>query len=103
MKKTLFFLLLTLVSCMGTPLTAAVKLDFSTVDMLTYRCFIEKKWDSVIVVGKQALSQDIDYYYLRVRMGISYYEKADYFLATVHLKKARQFNGADPVIPNYLY
>lgn len=82
---------------------AGTKLDFTTVDQLTYRCFEEKKWDSVIVVGKQALRQDIDYYYLRVRMGISYYEKQEYIHAVVHLTKARRFNSGDPMVTDYLY
>jgi hypothetical protein len=82
---------------------AGTKLDFQTVDMLTFRCFEEKKWDSVIVVGKQALHQDIDYYYLRVRLGIAYFERKEYFPATVHLKKARQFNSGDPMVSDYLY
>lgn len=93
----IFFLLLTVSSKAGT------KLDFKTVDMLTYHCFEEKKWDSVIVVGKQALHQDIDYYYLRVRLGIAYFEKQEYIPATVHLRKARQFNSGDPMVSDYLY
>ncbi len=82
---------------------AAGKLDFATVDKLTYQYFAEKKWDSVIVIGKQALRQDIDYYFLRVRMGIAYFEQAEYFPATTHLQKARRFNSEDPVVANYLY
>jgi hypothetical protein len=93
----IFFLLLIVSSKAGT------KLDFKTVDMLTYRCFEEKKWDSVIVVGKQALKQGIDYYYLRVRMGISYFEKRKYIPAITHLNKAIGFNSGDPVIIDYLY
>ncbi len=92
-----YFLLLTVSS------NAGKNLDFQTVDMLTYRCFEEKKWDSVIVVGKQALHQDIDYYYLRVRLGIAYFEKQEYIPATVHLRKARQFNSGDPMVSDYLY
>ena len=103
MKRYTLVLLLIITTFAGSPLSAAVKLDFATVDLLIYRCFIEKKWDSVIVVGKQALIQDIDYYYLRVRLGISYYNKTDYSNASVHLKKAREFNSADPVIADYLY
>ena len=103
MKIYFFFLFITLALISGTPSMAAEKLDFATVDLITYRCFQAKRWDSVILVGKQALRQDIDYYYLRVRMGIAYYEKTDYFPASVHLKKARQCNSTDPVIANYLY
>ncbi|MCX6304517.1 MAG: hypothetical protein NT040_06080 [Bacteroidetes bacterium] len=103
MKYSLIFILVLSATLAGRPLMASTKLDFTTVDMLTYRCFQEKKWDSVIVVGKQALRQNIDYYYLRVRMGISYFEKADYFPAATHLKKARQFNSGDAFVADYLY
>ncbi len=82
---------------------ASARLDFQTVDMLTYRCYTEQKWDSVILVGKKALKQDIDYYYLRVRMGISYYQIKEYFPASTHLKKAREFNSGDSYVTDYLY
>ncbi|TRZ75342.1 MAG: hypothetical protein D4R97_02625 [Bacteroidetes bacterium] len=85
------------------PANASVELDFQTVDMLTYRCYNEQKWDSVILVGKQALRQNIDYYYLRVRLGISYYQIKEYFPAVTHLKKARQFNSGDAYVADYLY
>jgi len=85
------------------PVYASARLDFQTVDMLTYRCYNEQKWDSVILVGKQALRQKIDYYYLRVRMGIAYYEKHEYFSAAIHLEKARQFNSGDPFVNKHLY
>jgi hypothetical protein len=103
MKSNLIVFLTFMVLFSGTSTMAAIKLDFNTVDLLTYRYYQEKKWDSVIVIGKQALRQDIDYYYLRVRMGIAYFEKSEYFPATTHLKKARQFNSEDPLIANYLY
>ena len=87
---------------MALPAKAGERLDFQTVDMLTYRCYNEQKWDSVILVGKKALHQDIDYYYLRVRLGIAYFEKKEYFPATVHLEKARKFNSGDPFVAGYL-
>jgi hypothetical protein len=100
------FLLILLVVLSRTVLYASEKdsdLDFKKVDILTYRFFMEKKWDSVIIVGKQALRQDIDFYYLRTRMGIACFEKQAYYPAVTHLKKARNFNSEDPVIANYLY
>ena len=81
---------------------AEERLDFQTVDMLTYRCYNEQKWDSVILVGKKALHQDIDYYYLRVRLGIAYFEKQQYFPAATHLEKALKFNSGDPFAAAYL-
>jgi hypothetical protein len=99
-KLILLFLLISL-----TPgiVIAAEILDFRTVDELTYRFYTEQKWDSVIMIGKKALKQDIDYYYLRVRMGISYYEKQEYFPAITHLKKARKFNSGDAFVTDYLF
>ncbi|MEI7661592.1 MAG: hypothetical protein WCK34_05330 [Bacteroidota bacterium] len=103
MRKRLTLMLAILASFIYTPMMAARNLDFATIDLLTYRCFQEKKWDSVIIVGKQALRQNIDYYYLRARMGISYFERTQYIPAIIHLKKAWQFNSGDPVIGRYLY
>ena len=103
MKKNLLILLIIL---SGTVLFASEKEvdpDFQDVDILSYRLYMERKWDSVIMIGKQALRQDIDFYYLRVRMGIAYFEKQAYFPAVTHLKKARQLNADDPVVASYLY
>jgi len=97
-------ILLTIMGCVATTRAfASATIDYMTVELVTSRCFTEQKWDSVIVIGKQALHQKIDYYYLRMRMGISYYQKAEYFPAIIHLKKARDFNSSDPVVGNYLY
>lgn len=103
MKKFLIPLFLLLFFVNPVTLKASVKLDFNAVDELTYRLYLEKKWDSVIIIGKQALHVDIDYYYLRVRMGLAYYEQKEYIPATTHLVKARQFDPKDPVIADYLY
>ena len=100
--KSLIFLF-TLVLFIAKIANSATKLDFRTVDELSYRYYNEQKWDSVIMIGKKALKQDIDYYYLRVRMGISYFEKQEYFPAITHLKKARNFNSGDPFVTDYLY
>ena len=101
MTKLFFlFLLISFAPCL---VIATEVLDYRTVDDLTYRFYTEQKWDSVIVIGKKALRQDIDYYYLRVRMGISYFEKQEYFTAITHLKKARNFNSGDPFVTDYLY
>ena len=103
MIRKLLLFMITLASVATTPVYASVKLDYTTVETVTKRCFMEQKWDSVIVIGKKALHQHIDYYYLRLRMGISYYQKAEYFPAIIHLKKARHFNSSDPMAGDYLY
>ena len=77
--------------------------DFKTVDTETYRLFQEQKWDSVILIGKSALRENIDYFYLRLRMGISYFEIKKYVQAIEHLGKAHEFNSIDPIAIEYLY
>ncbi|MDD4555292.1 MAG: hypothetical protein PHP04_13895 [Bacteroidales bacterium] len=101
MKKLLLFLLL--VTAVGQNHANAGTIDFTTVDALSYRYYLEQKWDSVIYIGKMALNQNIDYYYLRVRMGLAYFARNEYIPASVHLKKARLADPADPVIAEYLY
>jgi hypothetical protein len=102
-KKLLAPILLFILVFNHISLKANDKIDFNTVEKLTYQYYLEKKWDSVILIGKQALRIDIDYYYLRVRMGLAYYEQQEYIPAANHLEKARQFDPQDPVIADYLY
>ncbi len=78
-------------------------LKFRQVDTETYRFYNEQKWDSLIYFGNRALTSDIDYFYLRVRLGIAYFEKKNYALATYHLEKALDYNSSDPATLEYLY
>ncbi|OQA00330.1 MAG: hypothetical protein BWY70_00739 [Bacteroidetes bacterium ADurb.Bin408] len=78
-------------------------LNYKLVDSLSFRYYEEQKWDSVIYLSKKAFRNDIDYYYLRMRAGIAYYEKHKYRKAAVHFKKAVMFNGPDDVNMEYLY
>ncbi len=103
MIKRLALIILLIATASGFSAQGATTLDFATVDRLTYNCYNQQKWDSVILVGKQALRQDIDYYYLRVRMGISYFEKQQYYQSSAHLEMARKFNSGDPYVADYLY
>lgn len=103
MMRILIPLFLLCTICLPATLRASENSDLNTIDELTYRLYLEKKWDSLILVGKKSLHDDIDFHYLRVRMGIAYYELNIYLPATTHLKKARQVDPADPVIAEYLY
>ena len=78
-------------------------LDFNTINNETYRLFLSQDWDSVIILGNKALKQDIDYYYLRMRMGISFYHQKNYRKAAVQFTRALDFNNGDPVALEYLY
>ncbi len=76
---------------------------FTEVDIQTYQLYLEKNWDELIRAGKSVLKLDFDYYYLRMRIGIAYYEKKNYKSAQYHFKKALEFSAGDPVASEYLY
>lgn len=84
-------------------LGAQDKLDFNTVNNETYRLYLAQEWDSLIVTGTKALHGDIDYYYLRMRLGIACYNKKKYRKAAGHFTHALSFNQDDPVALEYLY
>lgn len=78
-------------------------LDYYKVDKLTYQYYIDKNWDSICKVGRLAIKKNIDYFYLRMRIGIAYFEKGKYFKSTHHFKKAREYNSYNDVLNEYLY
>jgi len=57
----------------------------------------------VIRTGREALKEGIDFYYLRMRIGIAYYSLKNYDKAIVHFRKAQAFNSKDIVARQYLY
>jgi|GEM_PF-1587204 len=78
--------------------------SFKTIDSLSYALYINKSWDSLARYGEKTIREgSVDYYYLRMRTGIAYYEKQYYGKAIKHFEKALTFNQDDPVAQEYLY
>jgi hypothetical protein len=77
--------------------------DFGRINQETYRLYLEQKWDSLILAGKEALRLEVDYYYLRMRLGIAFYEKKNYRAAATHFQRAVEMNQGDQVAMEYLY
>ena len=82
---------------------AQTDLDTTDIDAKTYKLYIEKKWDNLIDLGKYAISKNIDFYYLRMRIGIACYEKKNYISAIPHFEKALEYKKQDLVASEYLY
>lgn len=76
---------------------------FTEVDSVTYKLYQEKRWDDLIRSGRKALKLDYDYYYLRMRIGIAFYEKRNYKSAQIQFRKALELNELDPITLEYLY
>jgi tetratricopeptide (TPR) repeat protein len=77
--------------------------DFKYTDSLTYSLYIEKSWDNLVTEGNSAIKNGLDYYYLRMRIGIAYYEKHNYARSAMHFRKALELNAKDQIALEYLF
>ena len=93
---TIFFLLLVITA------TAQEKYN-AAVDKKTYDLYMKSDWEGLRETGATALDEGIDFYFLRMRLGISYYEDNNYMSAVPHFEKAITFNPKDSIGLEYLY
>ncbi len=76
---------------------------YRNIDSLSYVLYKQQKWDELIDAGNAALNHGIDYYYLRMRMGVAWYTKQNYRKAIPHFEGALKFNELDETSLEYLY
>lgn len=69
----------------------------------SYGMYLKQQWPELIAYGDSVLKLGFDYYYIRMRMGIAYYELKKYRLAEIHFKKAIEFNASEDLAFEYLY
>ncbi|MCK7534436.1 MAG: hypothetical protein MZV63_27160 [Marinilabiliales bacterium] len=62
-------------------------LTFRDVDHHSLELYQQGDWKGLIRYNNEAFSQGIDYYFLRLRTGIAYFETKKYMKAALHLKK----------------
>lgn len=77
--------------------------DIRKVDSLTWAHYSNGRWEQLIDEGTKALNDGADYFYLRMRIGIAYYEIKNYRRAIPHFQKAMEFNPLDKSATEYLY
>lgn len=73
------------------------------IEQKTFDLFQNKQYKRLIYVGENIIKAEIDYFYLRLRIGIAYYEAGNYRMAAYHLEKALYYNSDDPIELEYLY
>jgi len=79
------------------------EVNFNNIDLQTYGFASFSEWDSVIHYGKLGLANNIDYFYLRLRMGEAYYYKQKYAPAIKQFEKALKSNSGDTTTQEFLY
>jgi hypothetical protein len=72
-------------------------------DARTYALWQSGDWNGLIAEGRSALRNGIDFYYLRYRLGVAWYEKGNYQLAIRHFERAADFDFSDITLKEYLY
>jgi hypothetical protein len=80
-----------------------IQMTTTAVDEATYRHWANQEWDDLIQIGNEALKNEIDFYYLRYRMGVAWYEKKNYQKASRHFQAALDMNSSDDTLNEYLY
>ncbi len=100
MQKVVSIILLAFVS---SSLPGQDQKSFRYADSITYSYYMDKNWTELIASGKEALNNGHDYYYMRLRIGIAYYEKQNYAMAAIHFKKAQEFSFNDQFTLEYLF
>lgn len=87
----------------STKLTNQDPAEVETVDFISYDHFLRHDWKLLINYSEKALNNNIDFYYLRLRLGIAYYELHQYRKALYHFEKAYQMDNRDELLKEYLY
>ena len=77
--------------------------DFITLDKRTYDFFIRGDYDNLKKTADTIFSKGIDYYYLRLRLGMLAFSKQLYSSSLKNFSKAAEFNPGDTVSVSYIY
>lgn len=77
--------------------------DTAKTDSVSYSLYYQGKWDELIKYGNTAIANNIDFKWLRQRMGYAWYMKGKYYNAMKHYEKAYQFDNSDETTRLYLY
>ena len=95
---TILILLFVSVAMQAQPVLTQKEADTRTLSL-----YNSAKWSELISEGEEVIEKNIDFYYLRMRIGIAYYTKKDYMKAIEHFEKALKFNPVDLIAMEYLY
>jgi len=79
------------------------QLSYKQVDSTTYAQYLKQDWKPLLKLGKQSRIEGIDFYYLKVRMGIAYFKENKMLSAIKLLEEAYGVNSYDVVVQDYLY
>jgi hypothetical protein len=83
--------------------SAVAQNDFKILDAETYSYYLKGDYRNLRKSADKLLSEKIDYYYLRMRLGITAFNCQKYAESASNFKKALEFNSYDTLSHEYLY
>jgi hypothetical protein len=78
-------------------------ISYSGIDSALYAEYLKNDFKAIKRTGRKALSEDIDFYDLRMRLGILGYNEKNYEYAVKHFEAAYRMNPANEIAQEYLY
>jgi hypothetical protein len=84
------------------PLFAFAQYDYTSTDSTSKGLFIAQDWQKLLTTSQEALQHGTDFYALRLRRGLAYFEQKKYRLAIQEFNKAQRFFPADTASRYYL-
>ncbi|MES2286750.1 MAG: tetratricopeptide repeat protein [Bacteroidota bacterium] len=100
MYKLFLFIFLSFFFAKGQAQTMA---NSAIVDQNSTELYFDENWTGLAKYGEKAIANGYDYFYLRNRIGIAYYQQKKYKKAVRHFEKAVKFNSGDKLALEYLY
>ena len=88
---------------LNTALSGQDNLDYRYVDSMTYKYYSSGEWSKLIKLGEEALQVNIDFKFLRQRLGYAYFNQSNYFESKLHFGKALTFDSFDQFSLEYMY
>ncbi|SDC99214.1 tetratricopeptide repeat protein [Williamwhitmania taraxaci] len=77
--------------------------DFISLDKQNYDYYLQGDYKNLKETGEKMIAQGIDYYFLRMRLGILAYNNQKYASAVTHFTKALELNSLDTISRGYIY
>ena len=99
-SRIVFFIVLFFASTLN---TVSAQISSADVENKSLQLYQQKNWAELIPFVQQSIKEGNDYFYLRMRIGIAFYEQKNYPKAEEQFKKALSFNSGDATAQEYLY
>lgn len=99
----IIFSICTVNSVFGGNSVAQTLTDFKSVDSISYQLYMNKDWNGLIRLNDEINFDSCDFLYLRLRLGIAFYEKQQYYNSTKQFKTALNFDDRNNTALEYLY